>query len=41
MLLHEDIEDLLKMFATLLLDDVDKVNDVSDVDMLDLSHSSR
>ena len=35
MLLHEDIEDLLKMFTTPLLDDVDKVNEVNDVDMLD------
>ena len=30
-LLHKDIDDLLKMFTTPLLDDVDKVDEVSDV----------
>ena len=31
----EDVEDLLMMFSISLLDEVDKVNDVTDMDVLD------
>ena len=31
----EDVEDLLMMFSISLLDEVDKVNDVTDMDMLE------
>ena len=35
MLFCEDVGDLLMMFSISLLDEVDKVNDVADVDVLD------